>query len=204
MTAERPAPRSFWDLAYEDGSYAAYWEPPRVPAELAAAVADGLLPHPGPVLDVGCGSGVESVYLAGQGYRVVGVDASPAALAVARRRATAAAVEVDWRPGSVFDLPLADGEAAAAIDRGCFHALDPEDHPRYVAELARVLAAGAPLLLRGAAETDEEEGLVGVDAATVERFFPTDLFSRGPLVPCPLHARSGTLEGHLVVLRRCG
>jgi SAM-dependent methyltransferase len=199
-----PGPRSFWDLSYEDGSYLDHWDPPRVPAELAAAVADGLLPLPGPVLDVGCGGGVESVFLAEQGYAVIGVDASPQALEIGRRRADTARVAVDWRHGSVFALPLADGEATAAVDRGCFHALDPEDHPLYVAELARVLAAGAPLLLRGSAETDEEEGLVGVDAATVDRFFPTDLFHRGPLVPCPLHARAGTLEGHLVVLRRRG
>jgi len=41
----------------------------------------------GRALDVGCGSGVFSVYLAQQGYEVTAIDMHPGAVAMARRAA---------------------------------------------------------------------------------------------------------------------
>ena len=183
---ERPAPRpfdSFWDRSYRDGSYLDHWDPPRVPAELAAVVAAGLVPLPerdgpgtdpadpedgtggtsrgkrtGRVLDVGCGAGVEAVYLAGLGLDVIGVDSSREALNRARERARAAAVEgmgmgigkgevegegaVDWRLGSVYGLPVDDAWADLVLDRGCLHGIDREDRPDYAREIERVLRPG--------------------------------------------------------------
>lgn len=191
--------RSFWDRAYADGDHEEHWEPPRVPAELAALVAAGAIPTDRPVLDVGCGSGREAVFLAAHGAPVIGVDSSREAVELARRRAGDAGVAVDVRCASVFELPLADDAVGFAVDRGCFHALDPDDRPRYAAELARVLAPGAGLLLRGAARTSEEEGLWAVDGETVDRVFG-ERFDAGPLVPVPLEAGAGTLEGRMVLL----
>lgn len=198
----RPWPPTFWDLAYRDGSHAEHWDPPYPPAELAAAVATGTIPPAATVVDVGCGAGGEAVFLAGRGFRVIGVDASRDALAVAGRRAAAAGVELDLRHGSALDLPLADGEAGFALDRGCFHLLDREDRAGYAAEIERALAPGGALLLRGAREDDEEEGLVAVDAEEVDRWFPAPRFRRGPVVPVPLVARSDTLAGNMVLLHR--
>lgn len=199
-TAPSP-PTSFWDRAYADGDHLDHWEPPRVPAELAGLVAAGAVPTDRPVLDVGCGTGREAVFLAAHGAPVIGVDASREAVELARERAGDAGVAVDFRHASVFDLPLADDAVGFAVDRGCFHALDPEDRPRYAAELARVLAPGAALLLRGAAATREEEGLFAVDAAAVDEVFGDD-FDAGPLVPVPLEAGAETLDGRMVLLTR--
>lgn len=194
--------RSFWDRAYADGEHLEHWEAPGVPGELVAAEAEGVVPQNGLVLDLGCGSGQEAVWLAGRGHRVVGVDGSTEALALARRRAAEAGVEVEWRHASVLDLPLEDGEAAFALDRGCFHAIPPEDRDDYAAEVARVLAPGGHLLLRGAAREDEEAGLWAVDREAVERYFPAALFERGPLHRVALAAAAGDLAGHAVVLTR--
>jgi 2-polyprenyl-3-methyl-5-hydroxy-6-metoxy-1,4-benzoquinol methylase len=64
--------------------------------ELVAA-AYGLAP--GRALDLGCGTGAQSVFLAREGWEVTAVDAVPRALAAARRRAEAAGVAVDFRRG---------------------------------------------------------------------------------------------------------
>ena len=200
--APRPWPPTFWDLAYRDGSHAEHWDPPYPPAELAAAVAAGTIPREATVVDVGCGAGGEAVFLAERGFRVIGVDASRDALAVAGRRAAEAGVELDLRHGSALDLPLAGGEAGFALDRGCFHVVEREDRGAYAAEIERTLAPGGGLLLRGARADDEEEGLVAVDEAEVDRWFPAPRFLRGPVVPVPLVARSGTLAGHMVLVRR--
>ena len=194
--------RSFWDRAYEDGDHLEHWEAPELPTELAAAVADGLVPAGAPVADLGCGSGAEAVWLAARGFAVVGVDGSREALRLARRRAADAGVEIDWRHASVLDLPLGDGSVGFALDRGCFHGIEPEDRPLYAAEAARVLAPGGRLLLRGAAEEDEDAGLWAVDAASVDRFFRPAGFACGAVRPVVLAAPAGDLAGHAVVLTR--
>lgn len=56
-----------------------------------------LLPPPaaGPVLDLACGSGRASVWLAQRGYRVTGLDHQPEALALAQRLARSCGVRID-------------------------------------------------------------------------------------------------------------
>jgi SAM-dependent methyltransferase len=85
---------------------------PTPPDEHLAAVAERL--PPGKALDLGCGEGIESIWLAQLGWVVTAVDPSAEKLAAAHERAT----EVDvgrtivfeqgdltrWQPASRFDL----------------------------------------------------------------------------------------------------
>src|SRR5699024_2540559 len=73
--------RAPWDLG----------EPQPVLVELEAAGWFG-----GRILDVGCGSGDNSIFLAERGYSVTGVDGSSAGLAQARERARKRGVDVDF------------------------------------------------------------------------------------------------------------
>lgn len=193
---------SFWDLAYRDGDYAEHWESPHPSPELVSILAAKTIPSGGAVLDVGCGAGRETIFLAQCGYRAIGVDSSREALKIARRRSEAAGIEVDWRLGDVRDLPVDDCSVDFVTDRGCFHVIDRDDRPRVALELARVLRPGGTILLRGAARDDEEAGLVAVDAEEIDRSFLASRFERGPLVPIVLEAPAGALEGKLVLLHK--
>ena len=193
---------SFWDLAYEDGSYLEHWESLEIPQELVALVAVGLIPAGARVLDLGCGAGAEAVFMARQGFRAIGVDSSTRALEIARARAAEAKVKVDFRLADVTDLPLPDGSIGFASDRGCLHVIDREQRESYARELHRVLRPGALFLLRGAAVDDDEEGVVAVDSEEIDRYFVRQGFSRGPVVPVALVAESGALAGNLAILRR--
>jgi len=51
---------------------------------------------PGSALDVGCGTGDASIYLAQRGWQVTGVDFTPKALDKARDKARAAGVTVNF------------------------------------------------------------------------------------------------------------
>ena len=65
-------------------------------------------------LDIACGEGRNSIFLAGHGFQVTGVDISEVGLAKAARRAAEEAVDVEFvhadldhvRPGGRFDLVL--------------------------------------------------------------------------------------------------
>lgn len=95
-------------------------------------------------VDLGCGLGTEIGYLAGRGWRGIGVDLSVAALAGARARHPAAA----FACADVTSLPLRTGAADLLLDRGCFHYLAPGQRSSYEREAGRVLRPGGRLLLR--------------------------------------------------------
>jgi len=97
----------------------------------------------GPVADVGCGPGRVAAFLAAQGIDVVGVDLSPAMLAVARSTHP----EIRFDEGSLTALPYPDEGLAGAV---CWYSIihtPPEDLDAAFAELARVLARDGHLLV---------------------------------------------------------
>ena len=69
---------------------------------------------PGRALDLGCGTGQNSIWLATRGWDVTGIDIVPKAIAVARARAAEAGVQVEFRvddvtlfePRHAYDLVL--------------------------------------------------------------------------------------------------
>ena len=97
-------------------------------------------------LDIGCGLGTDSVYLAKQGWNVTSLDFVTEALDATSDRAAEAGVEVNcieadilkWSPGKTFDL---------IVDAGCMHNLDRSALPAYKAKLLELMAPDADLVL---------------------------------------------------------
>lgn len=97
-------------------------------------------PQPGErVLDVACGTGIvarQAAPAVGESGTVVGVDASPQMLAVARAAAPAPASGIEWRQGDATALP--DGPFDLVT---CQHGLQFfPDRPAALREMHRVLA----------------------------------------------------------------
>ena len=65
------------------------------------------------VLDAACGSGGHALWLAGQGYNVVGTDASPVMIALAKRKASDAGLDVRFETTDLSGLPNLTGLARA-------------------------------------------------------------------------------------------
>lgn len=83
--------KRFWEAHWDRGAS----ETPPAPANPALESELGDL-VPGAALDAGCGEGTEAIWLASRGWAVTAADISGRALDVARARAAAADVTVDW------------------------------------------------------------------------------------------------------------
>lgn len=92
-------------------------------------------------LEAACGPGLIARRLAAVAGSVVGVDATPAMIEVARREAP----DLDFRVGDATALELADGELDGAVTRFSLHHIPVPS--RVVAELARVVRPGGKVVI---------------------------------------------------------
>ncbi|GAA2153418.1 methyltransferase family protein [Humibacillus xanthopallidus] len=99
----------------------------------------------GLVIDLGCGPGLLSRYLASLGLSVLGVDVSPEMLRIAG----------GYNPGQRFieasltEVPVPDGSAAGVFCWYVMHHVPDEDLGQSFAEIARVLRPGGQLMIGG-------------------------------------------------------
>jgi SAM-dependent methyltransferase len=141
------------DLARWDDRYLQSdtpWETGHPSTELQRAVQDETIPR-GRAIDLGCGSGANAVWLAQQGFNVVGVDFSPTAIDRARQRATDAGVAVQFHAADVLRLPELGTTFKFFFDRGCYHVLRRSGQATcYVQVVKQLMAPGSQgLVLAG-------------------------------------------------------
>lgn len=119
------------------------------PPELEALIAGRDALPPGRALDLGCGSGIDTVYMAQHGWDVTGIDYEERAIADAKARARAAGVNPHLIRGDVTRLStLGIGDAfTLLLDVGCFHTLPKKLRDTYVQEVTAVASPAATLLM---------------------------------------------------------
>lgn len=122
------------------------WDSGIVPPE----VVDFVSHHPpGRAIDLGCGTGTNAIYLAKQGWQVVGVDFSGKALSKARRKSKSYGVKVDFIHDDVSVLSKVQGSFDLILDIGCFHSLSPSQKQNYLKRAGELLAPDGYFLLYG-------------------------------------------------------
>lgn len=95
------------------------------------------------VLDAGCGTGENVLYLATAGHRVTGIDGSPTAIEHARFKAAHRGIDAEFAVADACELSGYDGRFDSVLDSGLFHTLSDADRVRYAAALHRVSVPGA-------------------------------------------------------------
>jgi cyclopropane fatty-acyl-phospholipid synthase-like methyltransferase len=100
----------------------------------------------GHALDLGCGAGVFSVWLAQQGFAVTGLDLFAEATAMARERASAAGVELELVRTDLFDY-APSRRFSLVFDSGCLHSLVGGNLSTYKELLLRWLEPGGDFVL---------------------------------------------------------
>jgi 2-polyprenyl-3-methyl-5-hydroxy-6-metoxy-1,4-benzoquinol methylase len=101
----------------------------------------------GSVLDVGCGTGENALYLAARGLDVVGVDAAPTAIERAGAKATERSIRVEFRVADALALEGLGRTFDVAIDCGLFHTFSDADRIRFERSLHATLRPGARYFL---------------------------------------------------------
>lgn len=141
--------RDFYENIYSMKKPAQHeWVAGTASPELAKLVWDGTLAPGMDVLEVGCGVGTESVFLAVRGMNVSAIDLSDNAVALSKQLAEFYGVQADFRQGDATKLPFADESFNAVCDQGVFHHLKDEERDVYAKEVSRVLKAGGLFVLR--------------------------------------------------------
>ena len=101
------------------------------------------------VLDIGCGTGTLGIAASrhvGASGTVCGIDASPPMIARARRKATTAGVEVDFRIAVAESLPFPDGRFDVVLSTLMLHHLPRKTRRQCAGEIKRVLRSGGRAL----------------------------------------------------------
>jgi len=96
----------------------------------------------GSVLDAGCGTGENALYLASRGHEVWGLDFIPVAIEGAKAKAKERGLGVDFQVGDALKLDQLGRTFDTVIDCGLFHTFADEERPLYVSGLATVVRPG--------------------------------------------------------------
>jgi SAM-dependent methyltransferase len=144
-----------WDARYDRPDYLFGTEPAAFVRRTAP-----LIPPGSRILAVADGEGRNSVHLATLGHAVTAMDASPVALAKARRLAAARGVTVDFREADIltWDWAATPADAILAV---FIQFLAPADRTRIFAGFRAALRPGGLLLLHGYAPRQVDYGTGG-------------------------------------------
>jgi SAM-dependent methyltransferase len=136
------------------------WDIGRPQGEIVRLAKKGAIK--GRVLDVGCGTGENALYLAEQGLEVWGVDGAPQAIEQARAKAQERGLGVRFVVGYALELDRLASRSAVgevdepeqrgpqfdtAIDSGMFHSFADEERRAFERSLASVLVPGGTFYL---------------------------------------------------------
>lgn len=96
------------------------------------------------VLDAGCGSGKNTVYLSEKGFRIYGFDVSEKAIAIARKRVPLGHFVV----ADASELPYKKNFFDVIVDVGLFHCIPIRQRTQVKNEISRILNSNGYFILR--------------------------------------------------------
>jgi SAM-dependent methyltransferase len=137
------------------------WDSGDASRELQRIVRDGHV-KPCRMLEIGCGTGTNAIFLAQQGFDVIALDLSPLAIEQATSKAAKATVNVKFMVGDILRLPDLGPPFEFVFDRGVYHHLRTADLMGFLVSLQRVSKPGGfYLTLAGNANEVVPEGVKG-------------------------------------------
>ena len=158
-------------LLYLDDPYA-YRPPWDVGSPQPAIVRladDGLME--GAVLDAGCGTGENALFLAERGHEVTGVDLSPVGILKARLKAVERRLSVRFISGDVIEHLSLSVTYDTVVDCGLLHILQPAERARYLDGLRKTLRPGGRFHIMGLSDKAIIDGPTHFARRDIEALF---------------------------------
>lgn len=131
-------PQEFWNDFYKNQSKQVPFFVNKPDENLVSYIVDKRI-RTGEALDLGCGAGRNAIYLAKQGFSVVGVDLSDNALSWAKQRTQGTDLSIQWMCANIFELDLQENSFDLIYDSGCFHHIAPHRRSTYLELIEKVL-----------------------------------------------------------------
>jgi cyclopropane fatty-acyl-phospholipid synthase-like methyltransferase len=125
----------------------------------------------GTVLDVGCGTGENALYLSSLGHDVCAIDTANAAIDHARRKSLQRGTRVNFRLVDALALPCLGLTFDTVIDSGLFHIFSDEERGEYANNLGAVLKPGGRYFMLCISERESREGPRRVTQAEIRDTF---------------------------------
>ncbi len=112
----------------------------------------------GKVLDLGCGTGWLSIYLAKQGFKVKGIDSAPTAIKRAKEAARKAKAKADFKAGDALDFKYGNHEFDIVIDRGMLHHVPEKEWSGYKKGIMKILKPNGLFYLMVFSDKSKKKG----------------------------------------------
>ncbi len=129
---------SSWDEAYRSRPP---WDIGRPQPAFVQLVRRGELKQ-GKVLDAGCGTGENALFLAENGFQVIGIDLARDAVRAATAKAAARNLKAEFHIGNALDSDFRSDLFDYVIDSGLFHTFTDKERRVYAGQISRVLLKG--------------------------------------------------------------
>lgn len=137
------------------------WDSGEPSQELQRVIREGHL-KPGRILEIGCGTGTNAIFLAHNGFTVTAFDLSPLAIEQAKQKAAHAKTKIDFHVADLLKLPDFGSPFDCVFDRGVYHHMRSVDLLGFLHTLGRVTKPGSMYLtLAGNANEVRPEGAHG-------------------------------------------
>ncbi len=146
--------KSFFNLAYRG---VPPWDTGKPNREIVGLEESGCIT--GSVLDAGCGTGENALYLASRGHEVWGVDAATNAIRKAVKKARDRGIPARFLTADALTLARLGRRFDTVVDCGLFHTFSDRERERYVESLSAVLGHGGKLAIW--CFSDQEAGTIG-------------------------------------------
>jgi ubiquinone/menaquinone biosynthesis C-methylase UbiE len=150
------------------------WQIDRPQPEVIRLIEQGKFESP--VLDLGCGTGDNTIELARQGLVVKGLDAVPEALERARKKTEKAGLKLspEFVLGDVLRLAESGLKARTVLDCALFHTFSDEERGEYIRGLEAVLSLGGRLHILSFSELETRQpGPRRLSLSEITRSFAT-------------------------------
>ena len=147
---------SLWDIARPQ------------PAIVRLAQSGGIV---GTVLDVGCGTGENALYLSSLGHEVTAIDTDQGAIDKARKKSLERRLRVNFRLSDALALPCLGMTFDTVIDAGLFHLWSDGERIEFVNNLGAVLVPGGRYFMLCFSERETRDGPRRVTQAEIRDAF---------------------------------